>query len=201
MAKKEKVAAVAPQEETTMENPKKARKEAMLKLAEYLKKHKLDPEKDWSKDPVHGKKLAKYYQTIRVAEEKICHQTDKLIKPEVHPKVKTVKSAPTTYNYPDIDGQPMSAQMKKKYRAKMRSLLKSNMDVKKAEAKALEFAQKWNNSDHPEEKVLRKKSTKTGQEATVELKTKKKAVKAKEAKAPKAEKTSKKKSTKKVEED
>ena len=40
--------------------------------------------------------------------------------------------------------------------------------------KALEFAQRWNNMENPEEKVLRKKSTKTGHEATVNLKTKKK---------------------------
>lgn len=192
MAKKTKPVVEAPQEEpTTMENPKKARKEAMLALANYLKKHKLDPEKDWSKDPTHGKKVAKYYQTIRVAEEKIRTKQAKLIKPEVHPKTKSVTKTPTTYNYPDIDGQPMSAQMKKKYRAKMRALLKSNMDIKKAEATALQFAQKWDNSSDPEKKVLRKKSTKTGEEATVKLKTKKK-------EKVEAEKLSKKKKVKKV---
>ena len=173
MAKKEKKNQVA-QEATTVDNPKRARKEAMIKLADYLKKHKLDPEKDWSKDKVHGPKLEKYYQTIRVAEQKIRSAQANLIKPEVHPKVRTVTKPMSTYNYPDLDGQPMSAQMKKKYRAKMRSLLKANMDVKKAEAKALEFAQRWNNMENPEEKVLRKKSTKTGHEATVKLKTKKK---------------------------
>lgn len=173
MAKKEKKNQVA-QEATTVDNPKRARKEAMIKLADYLKKHKLDPEKDWSKDKVHGPKLDKYYQTIRVAEQKIRSAQANLIKPEVHPKVRTVTKPMSTYNYPDLDGQPMSAQMKKKYRAKMRSLLKANMDVKKAEAKALEFAQRWNNMENPEEKVLRKKSTKTGKEATVKLKTKKK---------------------------
>lgn len=173
MAKKEKKNQVA-KEATTVDNPKRARKEAMIKLADYLKKNKLDPEKDWSKDKVHGPKLEKYYQIIRVAEQKIRSAQANLIKPEVHPKVRTVTKPMSTYNYPDLDGQPMSAQMKKKYRAKMRSLLKANMDVKKAEAKALEFAQRWNNMENPEEKVLRKKSPKTGHEATVNLKTKNK---------------------------
>ena len=191
MAKKEKKNLVA-KEATTVDNPKRARKEAMIKLADYLKKHKLDPEKDWSKDKVHGPKLEKYYQTIRVAEQKIRSAQANLIKPEVHPKVRTVTKPMSTYNYPDLDGQPMSAQMKKKYRAKMRSLLKANMDVKKAEAKALEFAQRWNNIENPEEKVLRKKYTKTGHEATGKLKTKK------QSSAKEAKKNTEKTTTKKV---
>lgn len=176
MAKKENVKVELPGDSIT-ENPKKARKEAMLKLAEYLKKHKLDPEKDWSKDKVHGKNLEKYYQVIRVSEQKIKSAQANLIKPEVHAKVKKVTKPVNAYNYPDLDGQPMSAQMKKKYRAKMRALLKSGMEVKKAEEIALGFAKRWDNSSNPEEKVLRKKSTKTGKEATVELKTKDKASK------------------------
>lgn len=171
MAKEKETKKVTPsQEEEVMMNPKKARKEALLKLAAYLKKHHLDPEKDWDKDPIHGKKVSKYYQIIRVAEEKVRHKQAKLIKPEVHPKKKVVTKAPSSYNYPDINGQPMSAVMKKKYRSKMRALLKSNMDLKKAEATALQFAQKWDNSDDPTKRVLRKKSLKTGEEATIPLK-------------------------------
>ena len=41
-------------------SPQIVRKDALLKLVQYLKKHNLNPEVDYSKDPVHGKKLKKY---------------------------------------------------------------------------------------------------------------------------------------------
>lgn len=130
-------------------SPQIVRKDALLKLVQYLKKHNLNPEVDYSKDPVHGKKLKKYYDLIRVAEQKIISQPKKLIKPEVHRKVKTVTKQPGIYDYPEIDGKPMSEQMKKKYRRKMRRLLQANMDVEKAKGVALDWAMRWDNSDDP----------------------------------------------------
>lgn len=162
-------------EVSTVDNPKVARKEAILKLASYLKKHNLDPDKDWSKDPVHGKKLEKYYQIIRIAEEKVRSRQEKLIKPEVHPKVKKVTRPQNIYDYPDINGQPMSKQMKKKYRIKMRALLRANMDKSKAESKALEFANRWYNEENPQEKVnLKTKPKKEEKEEKIKVKSIKK---------------------------
>ena len=156
--------------------PKKARKEAIFKLSQYLKENGLDPEKSWDKDLVHGPVLEEYYHIIRIAEQKIRTKVTKLHKPleVIHPKVREVRGPVAKYDYPDVDGKPMSRQMKRKYRMKMRALLKANMDVKQAEKKAIEFANRWDNSDTPEEPIRRRKSPKTGLEANVPLKTQKK---------------------------
>ena len=130
-------------------SPQIVRKDALLKLVQYLKKNHLNPEIDYSKDPEHGPKLKKYYDLIRVAEQKIISQPKKLIKPEVHRKVKTINKQPGVYDYPQIDGKPMSEQMKKKYRRKMRRLLQANMEIEKAKGVALDWAMRWDNSDDP----------------------------------------------------
>lgn len=129
--------------------PQITRSRAMMKLAAYLTKHHLDPEKDWSKDPKHGKIISKYYQIIRICEEKILKERRKLMKPEVHIKREKAESMmPRKYDYPLVDGKPMSSNQKKKYRSKMRALLSAKVDIKKAEAKALKYA---TNSEHDEQ--------------------------------------------------
>lgn len=152
------------------QNPNRARREAIRKLAQYLKDNGLDPDKPWDKDPIHGPVLSEFYQVIKIAEQKIRTGVVKLHKPLVHPKIKNVRGPITKYDYPDIDGKPMSRQMKRKYRMKMRALLKSHMDVQLASEKALEFANRWDNSEHPEDTIRRRKSPKTGLEANVPLK-------------------------------
>ena len=78
----------------------KAGKDASLELAKYLKDHKLDPKKDWTKHPVHGKKISQWVKIIKLAEkkaedvqmERVANgTTKKLKKPNVHTKVTTVR--------------------------------------------------------------------------------------------------------------
>lgn len=140
-------------------------RKARLALKNYMNKHNLDPNKDYSKDKVHGPVISKYQKVINVG----MRMNDKLRKPNVHPKVNTVKSTPTNYDYPDIDGQPMSSTLKKKYRTKMRALLKANMSEEAAKRKALERLQGFiskakeeakSDLDQKQEKVNKKPESK-----------------------------------------
>lgn len=161
---------IEPMENDVTKKPGAARKEAIFKLSQYLKDNGLDPEKSWDKDPIHGPVVEELYHIIRIAEQKIRTKVVKLHKPIVHPTVREVRGPVAKYDYPDIEGKPMSRQMKRKYRMKMRALLKANMDVKAAAKKAVEFAERWDNSDNPDETIRRRKSPKTGLSATVPLK-------------------------------
>lgn len=135
----------------------KASSEATIAMAAYLKKHKLDPDKDWKDDPVHGEKIRAWAKVIRKAERKLTHlgeldqKKKKLVKPKPHPKVITVKKAPNVYDYPDVDGKPMPRGMRKKYRSRMRALLKSNMPKAEAEKRALDMALTWIPEEDPNE--------------------------------------------------
>lgn len=135
----------------------KASSEATLEMAAYLKKHKLDPDKDWKEHPVHGEKIKAWSKIIRKAERKLTHvgelehQRKKLVKPVVHPKTQTIKKAPNIYDYPDVEGKPMPRGMRKKYRSRMRSLLKSNMTREEAEKRALQAALSWIPEEDPNE--------------------------------------------------
>lgn len=118
--------------------------EATKKLNDYYKKHGLDPEKDYTKDKKHGEMVTKLKKRIKTATMKINagiadEQAAKAKrKPDVKPeKVKTVKKQPSSYDYPDIDGKPMTPDLKKRYRSKMRALLKAQMDPTEASKKAL----------------------------------------------------------------
>ena len=123
--------------------PQITRSRAMMKLARYLTRHHLDPEKDWSKDPKHGKVVSKYYKIIKICEDQILKERRKLMKPEVHIKREKIETMmPKKYDYPLIDGLPMSPSQKKKYRSKMRSLLNAKMDIKKAQEKAINYVSK-----------------------------------------------------------
>lgn len=139
---------------STLKEAKKAATKANLELAEYLKANKLDPTKDWTKDPKHGKKIKALMKIVRVGEKKAedaefskLDPKKKLKKPETNPKVRTVKEQPRAYDYPMVDGKPMSTEMKKKFRQKMRSLLKANMDEKKASQMAFQAALEYKPSD------------------------------------------------------
>lgn len=123
--------------------PQITRSRAMMKLARYLTRHHLDPEKDWSKDPKHGKVVSKYYKIIKICEDQILKERRKLMKPEVHIKREKIETMmPKKYDYPLIDGLPMSPNQRKKYRSKMRSLLNGKMDIKKAQEKAISYISK-----------------------------------------------------------
>ncbi len=127
-----------------------------LELSKYLQDNGLDPDKDWTKDPVHGDYVTECMMKVRQIDRKIkSMQTDRAVtnkialrkeltrkkkllkKPDLHPKVK--EASPYAYDYPDVDGMPMSRLMKRKYRAKMRRLLRARVPVKKAQEMAKEF--------------------------------------------------------------
>lgn len=136
----------------------RASSKATIEMAAYLKKHKLDPDKDWKDHPVHGEKIRAWAKIIRKAERKLTHlgeldrkREKKLVKPKTHPKVVTVKKALNVYDYPDVDGKPMPRGMRKKYRSRMRALLKSNMPKIEAEKRALEMALTWIPEEDPNE--------------------------------------------------
>lgn len=169
-------------------------------LGDYLKKNNLDPDKDWTNDPVHGKKIKKLMQGIRVKSNKKMHEKHveqdekkalkekakakakkKLEKPK--DKVKPVTKQPNAYDYPQVNGEPMPQELRKKYRTKMRRLLKANTSQAQAEKMALEF-------------VLQGMSV---AKTTKPEKTKKEKAKAEKVSKPSKEKKAKKKKV--VEED
>lgn len=105
-----------------------------IKLEKYLKKNGLDPDKDWSKDPEHGPAIKKILQEIQTSKSKLDGND---LKPKEGPVTKKKeKKAANTYEYPE----GLDSLQKKRYRAKMRSLLKSNAEIKEASKKALEYA-------------------------------------------------------------
>lgn len=129
---------------TVGHNEKMNATQASDELAKYLMDNKLDPSKDWTQDPVHGKKIRELMQVVKVNREKLEDKVDgvkvkNLQKPKINQGVKKVTKQPLAYEYPEVDGKPMDGALKKKYRQKMRALLKANMDPKEAEKKAVEF--------------------------------------------------------------
>lgn len=126
----------------------KARKE----LSDYLIANKLDPMEDWDDHPIHGFVTKKLNRIILFNEQKAKlmakkekdekKKLKKMTKPEILPK--KVKEVPTkqprVYEYPQVDGRDMTSAEKKKYRQKMRVLMKSEMPLKEAREKALAFA-------------------------------------------------------------
>ena len=72
------------------DRPKQMRRDAILAMASYMKEHHLDPNKDYSNHPEHGKVLNELYLKIRIAEHEIINNQRKLIKPEVHRRIKTM---------------------------------------------------------------------------------------------------------------
>lgn len=114
---------------------------------QYFKEHDLDPTKDYTKDPVHGKKITKllsklnrerdkvaamYPESDKGAMEHIEHQAKhkaynerKVDKLQKYLKEKEATEAkerkvPTKYDYPLIDGREMNSAEKKKYRMEQR---------------------------------------------------------------------------------
>lgn len=112
--------------------------EALKNLKGYLKEHNLDPCKDWTKDPIHGKKVTKLITKLNLERDKLTIQYPlrdlknevKLIKLKQMKKAKkeepkkkaAAKSTKTKYDYPLIDGREMTSDEKKKYRMEQRKL-------------------------------------------------------------------------------
>lgn len=115
-------------------------KEAKAELEAYLKKNKLDPTKDYTKDKKHGSKIKELLTIIKTNQEKIKDATipekhhnkteDKKKKSEAEdkkPKAEKVISLPKDsrkvekYDYPLVDGKEMTSDEKKKYRVRLRA--------------------------------------------------------------------------------
>lgn len=149
----------------------KARKE----LSEYLIANKLDPMLDWDDHPIHGfvtKRLNKIIlfneQKAKIMAKKEKDEKKKLKKPEILPKKVREKPTkqPRVYEYPKVDGRDMTSDEKKKYRQKMRVLMKSEMPLKEATEKALAFAKRSVQEAKPKEDKKEKKVKEEKKEAT-----------------------------------
>ena len=125
---------------------KKARR-AQKEMLAYMEENELDPKKDWTGHKKHGKKIQAWIDIINLGnkkaraatEEKAVEKAKKNQKPEAHPKKEKVTSTPNAYDYPTVDGKEMTSDQKKKYRQKMRTLLKT-MSKEKAEAEGKKYA-------------------------------------------------------------
>lgn len=125
---------------------KKARR-AQKEMLAYMEENDLDPKKDWTGHKKHGKKIQAWIDIINLGnkkaraatEEKAVEKAKKNQKPEAHPKKEKVTSTPNAYDYPTVDGKEMTSDQKKKYRQKMRTLLKT-MSKEKAEAEGKKYA-------------------------------------------------------------
>ena len=108
-------------------------------LDAYLKENNLDPQKDWSKDKKHGKKVTELLNKLNKERDKVAVQyPEKDLKNEAKlVKMKKAKedekaskkkekkestSRVTKYDYPLIDGREMTSDEKKKYRMEQRRL-------------------------------------------------------------------------------
>lgn len=108
-------------------------------LDAYLKENNLDPQKDWSKDKKHGKKVTELLNKLNKERDKVAAQyPEKDLKNEAKlVKMKKAKedekalkkkekkestSRVTKYDYPLIDGREMTSDEKKKYRMGQRKL-------------------------------------------------------------------------------
>lgn len=121
---------------------KKARR-AQKEMLAYMEENNLDPKKDWTGHKKHGKKIQAWIDIINLGNKKARAATEekakKNQKPEAHPKKEKVTSTPNAYDYPMVDGKEMTSDQKKKYRQKMRTLLKT-MSKEKAEAEGKKYA-------------------------------------------------------------
>lgn len=170
---------------------KKARR-AQKEMLAYMEENNLDPKKDWTGHKKHGKKIQAWIDIINLGnkkaraatEEKALEKAKKNQKPEAHPKKEKVTSTPNAYDYPMVDGKEMTPDQKKKYRQKMRTLLKT-MSKEKAEAEGKKYAAELASgapaaAPKKEESAKEKKADKPSKEGKDKKKKKKKKTKKEE---------------------
>lgn len=160
---------------------KKARR-AQKEMLAYMEENDLDPKKDWTGHKKHGKKTQAWIDIINLGNKKARAATEekakKNQKPEAHPKKEKVTSTPNAYDYPMVDGKEMTSDQKKKYRQKMRTLLKT-MSKEKAEAEGKKYAAELASgapaaAPKKEESAKEKKADKPSKEGKDKKKKKKK---------------------------
>jgi len=135
-------------------NFRSKRDKASLRMANYLKTHKLDPDKDWTDHPIHGPHLRKWIKIIDLNNKK-AEAMDirervlkKPSKDQLLPKVKKVSNITLAYDYPEDDGRPLTPKEMKAYRQKFRRLLKANVPPQKAKEMTLKYLKKWRSKNH-----------------------------------------------------
>jgi hypothetical protein len=124
-------------------------------LDAYLKENNLDPQKDWSKDKKHGKKVTELLNKLNKERDKVAAQypekdlkneaklvkmkkkaeEEKASKKEKKEKKESAGSRVTKYDYPLIDGREMTSDEKKKYRMEQRKLAAGKAPKEKKETK------------------------------------------------------------------
>lgn len=110
--------------------------QSSINIANYLKKYELDPDKDWRKDPEHGPTINKFLKEMQENKMKL----DPALKQHTN-KVGTKKTKPVAkggmlYDYPE----GLDVAQRKRFRFKMRRLLRANAEVSEATQKALLYA-------------------------------------------------------------
>lgn len=109
--------------------------EARLELMRYYRDNNLNADLNYYDHPVHGPIIKKLHQTARLG----VRAFESLRKPrKLHPNVTKVRGKPLEYDYPDVDGQPMSKLFKKRYRNKMRLILRAGVRPEIASQRAIE---------------------------------------------------------------
>lgn len=146
MAKKEKDATKKAKNLKQQENKTPELAAAKKAFEQYFKDNNLDPTKDYTKDPKHGKKVTKLLSKLNKERDKVAAQYPESDKGAMeHLKKKAEKKAKneakvdklqkelkkekaakepkaTKYDYPLIDGREMTSAEKKKYRMEQRKL-------------------------------------------------------------------------------
>lgn len=137
---------------------------AQRRLTKYMTEHNLTSVKANWNHPVHGPVLKEFSRIINYGLNKLNELNLEIMKAKKEKKAKekelknkkeeatgkklkkpVVKVEPnknrvfTSYDYPTIDGKELSPELKKKYRAKIRSLVKSQMSKEEATKKAIQF--------------------------------------------------------------
>lgn len=128
-------------------------------LDTYLKENNLDPQKDWSKDKKHGKKVTELLNKLNKERDKVAAEypekdlkneaklvkmkkkagEEKEAKKESKKKEKASAGRTVTkYDYPLVDGKEMTSDQKKKYRMEQRKLAAGKAPKEKKEEKPVE---------------------------------------------------------------
>ena len=137
---------------------------AQTKLFRYVRDNNLESAKANLNHPIHGPIIKEYLRIIQYGNNKINELEQEIMKTKKEKKAKeklanevkvkksdkklkkpVVKVEPsknrvfTIYDYPTIDGKELSSDLKKRYRAKIRSLIKSQMTKEEATKRATAF--------------------------------------------------------------
>lgn len=125
-----------------------------IALEKYLKDNGLDPNIDWTKDPEHGPTIKKILTEIQDSRAKLEGRILKTKEVNKLPQKKVGDVQKNVYKYPEN----LDNTQKKRFRTKMRSLLRGNAEISDATKKALEYALQGSKNTSKEVKAEKPKS-------------------------------------------